>query len=48
MIWIRFFPYAVASLQLTAALVYLWHREYRLAIIWGAVSLFNIAFAGIK
>lgn len=46
--WVRVFPYAVACLQVSAALVYLWHREWRLAIIWGAVALSNLAFAGIR
>lgn len=48
MIWLRICPYAVAGMQLLAALIYLWHREWRLAIIWASVSLSNVAFAGIR
>jgi hypothetical protein len=45
---IRFFPYTVAVLEIAAGLVYLWHREWRLAIVWFAVGVANGAFAGIK
>lgn len=45
---IRFFPYAVAALELCAGAVYLYHREWRLAIVWAGVSVANFAFAGIK
>lgn len=46
--WLRVLPYAVATLQLCAALVYLSRGEYRLAIIWAGVSLSNAALAGIR
>jgi hypothetical protein len=45
---IRFFPYAVAVLELAAGGVYLWHREWRLAIVWFGVGLANVAFAGVR
>lgn len=44
----RFFPYAVAGLELAAGLVYGFHREWRLAIVWVGVGIANVAFAGIK
>ena len=48
MIPIQFFPYSVAALEAAAGLVYLWHHEWRLAIVWFGVAVANGAFAGIK
>jgi hypothetical protein len=48
MIPIQFFPYTVAALELAAGAVYLAHREWRLAIVWLAVGVANLAFAGVK
>jgi len=45
---IQVFPYAVAVLELAAGVVYLFHAEWRLAIVWVAVGVANMAFAGIK
>lgn len=45
---IRFFPYAVAVMQLAAGFVYTYHRDWRLAIIWLTLAVSNFAFAGIK
>ena len=44
----RFFPYAVAALEIAAGIVYACNREWRLAIVWFLVGLANVAFAGIK
>lgn len=44
----QIFPYGVAALELTAGAVYLYHHEWRLAIVWFAVGIANAAFAGIK
>ena len=41
-------PYLVSALELGAGIVYLWHKDYRLAIVWVAVGVANAAFAGIK
>lgn len=43
----QLFPYAVAALELCAAGVYAWHRDWRLAIVWAGVGIANLAFAGI-
>lgn len=45
---IRFFPYLVALTELLAGAVYLYHREWRLAIVWFGVGIANSAFAGVK
>lgn len=45
---IQVFPYAVAVLELVAGAVYLYHHEWRLAIVWFGVGVANLAFAGIK
>jgi hypothetical protein len=45
---IRFFPYLIAVLEIVAGGVYLYHREWRLAIVWASVGIANLAFAGIK
>lgn len=45
---IQIFPYAVAGLELCAAIMYAWHRDWRLCIVWGCVGIANFAFAGIK
>lgn len=42
------FPYAVAVLELGAAVVYGWHGEWRLRIVWAGVGIANLAFAGLK
>ena len=44
---VQFFPYLVSVLGLAAGVVYLWHREWRLAIVWIGVGIANAAFAGI-
>lgn len=45
---IRVFPYAVAVLEVLAAGVYLYHREWRLALVWTGYGVAALAFAGIK
>lgn len=42
------FPYAVVALELLAGFVYLYHKEWRLAVVWVGVGIANFAFAGIK
>jgi hypothetical protein len=42
------FPYCVAVLEGAAALVYLYHHQWRLAIVWAGVSVANFAFAGVR
>lgn len=46
-VW-QFFPYTVAVLELCAGGVYVYYRDWRLAIVWTAVGIANLAFAGIK
>lgn len=46
-IW-QIFPYTVAVLEVLAAAVYVWHKDWRLAIVWGAVGVANFAFAGVR
>ena len=45
---IQVFPYAVAILEVCAAAVYLYHHEWRLALVWSGYGLAAWAFAGIK
>ena len=45
---IRVFPYTIAGMEIIAAAIYLYHREWRLAIVWLGVGIANAAFAGIK
>lgn len=45
---IQIFPYAVAVLELAAAVVYGAHHDWRLTIVWAGVGIANLAFAGIK
>lgn len=45
---IQFFPYAVCILEALAGIVYLYHHEWRLAIVWIGVAVANGAFAGIR
>ena len=42
------FPYAVAVLELCAAAVHLYFRNYRAAIVWLGVGIANLAFAEMK
>lgn len=44
----QIFPLAVAALELCAAVVYVYYRDWRLAIIWCGVGIANMAFAGMK
>ena len=44
----QIFPYLIAVLELAAAIVYSWHHEWRLAVVWAGVGVANLAFAGIK
>ena len=48
MIPVSFFPYTLAALELSAAIVYAVKGDYRLAIVWAGVGVSNAAFAGIK
>ena len=40
------FPYAIAVLELCAAVVYAMNGNWRFAIVWAGVGIANIAFAG--
>jgi len=44
----RIIPYMVAALQIVAGGIYLYHKEWRLSLIWFGVSVANMALAGIK
>lgn len=44
----QFLPYVIAVLQLGAGIVYLYHHEWRIAIIWVPLAVSNFAFAGIR
>ena len=48
MSYIQMAPYAVAVMEAIAGIVYLYHHEWRLAIVWVGVSIANGAFAGIR
>lgn len=43
-IW-QIFPYAVAVMELMAAIVHLAYGNYRVALIWAGVGIANLAFA---
>lgn len=45
---IRFFPWCVAILELAAGCVYLYHREWRFAILWFGYGIAAVALAGAK
>lgn len=42
------FPVAVAVCELGACLVYLWHREWLLAIVWGGYAIAAFALAMVR
>lgn len=42
------FPYAVAGLETAAALVYIGHHNWRMAILWGGYAIAAWALAGVK
>jgi hypothetical protein len=44
----RVFPYLVAIGEAGAALVYLYNREWRLAVIWGGYAIAAVALASVK
>lgn len=44
----RILPTLVAWLELGAGLVYLWSREWRLAILWIGYGIAALALAGVK
>jgi hypothetical protein len=39
----RFFPFLIATLELGATGVYLYHRHWRLALIWGCYAIATYA-----
>jgi hypothetical protein len=45
---LKWFPYAIATLEVGATLVYLYHREYRLALMWGCYAIATYAIGGAK
>lgn len=45
---IHVFPFAVAFLELGACLVYLAHREWRMAILWGGYAVAAFALAQVR
>ena len=45
---LRFFPYAVALLDLGAVAVYVHHRAWREAIIWFCYAVAAAALGGAK
>jgi hypothetical protein len=42
------FPYTVAHVELAASIVYMFRREWRLAILWGGYAIAAFALAGQK
>lgn len=44
----RWFPYGVGLLELGAVAVYLYHGEYRLALVWGCYAVSAFALGGVK
>ncbi len=44
----RYFPYIVGVLDLGAAVVYAFNREWRLALIWFLYGIASIALGGLK
>ena len=41
------FPILVAILETGAALVFAWHRDVRMAILWGGYAVAAWALAGV-
>ena len=48
MTWSEGFLYTVATLEGGAAVSYLIHRQYRLAVIWACYALATAALGGMK
>lgn len=46
-VW-QWLPYTIAILQLGAGAIYIWHGEWRLALVWLPLAASNWAFAGIR
>jgi hypothetical protein len=44
----RVFPYIMATLQFCAAIVCLYYRDYRMALVWGCAGTANSAIAGLR
>jgi hypothetical protein len=44
----RFFPYAIAVLEVGATMVYLYHHQWRLALMWGCYAIATFAIGGVK
>lgn len=45
-VW-QIFPYAVAVLEISAAIVHAYYGNWRVAIIWFGVGVANFAFAPV-
>ena len=48
MLAVRVFPYLVAWLELCACLVYLYHREWRMSVLWGGYAVAAFALAAVR
>jgi hypothetical protein len=41
----RYFPFTIAALDLGAAAVYLWNRQYALAVVWTCYAIAAFALS---